>query len=465
MKITPIRGTKAALLTPTWFTSGYAGAMSQREDARLVGPADAYSRVPIVRRAVDLITEAVGSVPVRVHSARTGEPTEWPYGSLSDWAVQTERDLLIYGAAYWLKLRNRVRYVGLLRLHPTTVQIRVTRAEYPPEYEFLQMVNGEQFGPWPSDEVLHLWLPDPSGDIRPGQSPTSTALNAAQVLYYLERFAARYFEGDAMPVTLLQMGNMVGEAEVKRVESRFRRLMSGIKNAFRIIGTRADVKTETLTPPLNTMAVPELHEQARQAVAQAFGIPQTMLEDAANYATAREHRLSFWNDTIRPRVAVLEEKINEFASELGLVVHFDLDALDVFQEDENRRAAAFRLYTSAGVQPGLAMQMLGLELPEGWEYDPATGEPRRVRTGEAGQTGKAAADWRDDLRRWERKALRRAKAGKSPAAAFQSDLIPPALHAAISGALEGVKSQAAIKAVFRAAAERPSHVHTWGGYP
>ena len=65
-------------------------------------------------------------------------------------------------------------------------------------------------------------------------------------------------------------------------------------------GAGGKVTPQTLTPPPKDLEMKELNNQARHNVAMAFGIPQTMLEDAANYATAGEHRLSFWQDTVRP---------------------------------------------------------------------------------------------------------------------------------------------------------------------
>ena len=43
----------------------------------------------------------------------------------------------------------------------------------------------------------------------------------------------------------------------------------------------------------------------------AFGIKQTLLDsEAANYATAQEDRLSFYEDTIKPRARIFEDALN-----------------------------------------------------------------------------------------------------------------------------------------------------------
>lgn len=418
-------------------------------------PSDAYIYVPLVRRAIELRTSAIGSVPVIVRDSN-GDEVEWPFGDLTDMLTQMEYDLLVWGATYWLKLRNRVRINGLQRLHPATVNIEVVNSVgVRPEYRILQNVSGEQFGPWNSDDVVHIWERNPNADIGPGISPAQTALGDARLLYWLNEFAGRYFEFGAMPITMLSIPGGVSAQERERLEGWFKRATSRLKNAFRVLALNSDIKVETITQPLKDLALPELQEQARRNVALAFGIPQTMFEDAANYATAREHRTSFWSDTIRPRVRLLENAINnQIAQNMGLTVSLDIDALDIFQEDEERRSAALINLVNAGIPEGLAMQILGMELPDGWIYDDATGAPVREYAGN--NTANSNDDFAGDLKRWERKSLKRIKAGKSGVANFVSDNIPPSFSAAIIGALESAKTPEDIKMIFRLAKFRNS---------
>jgi hypothetical protein len=59
-------------------------------------------------------------------------------------------------------------------------------------------------------------------------------------------------------------------------------------------------------------------------------------------------------------------------------MEFNLDTMDVFQTDEHQRAGAFRAYVDAGLKPSFVAEMLGMELPDGWEYadlDPDEPEP------------------------------------------------------------------------------------------
>jgi hypothetical protein len=62
-----------------------------------------------------------------------------------------------------------------------------------------------------------------------------------------------------------------------------------------------------------------------------------------------------------------------------------------------------------------------------------------------------------ELRKWQKMAEKRVKEGK-PLREFESAVIEPALHGAISGALETVKTVDDVKRVFEPVIE-------WRGYP
>ena len=55
----------------------------------------------------------------------------------------------------------------------------------------------------------------------------------------------------------------------------------------------------------------------------------------------------------------------------------------------------------------------------------------------------------EELAKWQRKALKAYKAGKSPAVKFESDIIPDEMHAEIDAALATAQDEEEIKAAFR----------------
>jgi hypothetical protein len=258
-----------------------------------------------------------------------------------------------------------------------------------------------------------------------------------------------------MPVTLLGIDSN-DRNEIERIQSWFRRSATAIKNAFRVLGVRAgSITPVTLTPPLKDLSFPEISEMAKDNIAMAFGIKQTLLDsEAANYATAQEDRLAFYEDTIKPRARIFEDALNEqLLARDGLRLEFRFGEMDIFQEDENDRADLLNKLTSAGLPVEVSLQLAGYKLTEEQlsmleehqeQLDSRIDEqPFDERTAE--------------LRKWQKFAEKRVKEGKE-LREFESSLIEPSLHGAISGALENVKSVEDVKRVF-------DSVIAWRGYP
>jgi hypothetical protein len=195
-------------------------------------------------------------------------------------------------------------------------------------------------------------------------------------------------------------------------------------------------------------------------VALAFEIPQTMLEDAANFATAKEHRLSFYEETIKPRANMIADVINQqLLAKEGLKMAFDFEELSIFQEDEADRAASLKQLTDAGVPLKLAMDILGYELDEEQlamlneeaQRKEQAAEEARQRLANAQQPPQAQEDDNEmdqEMRRWLRKALKRVKDGKPAACEFTSDIISDELAAGIKAELETCDTPESVKAVF-----------------
>jgi hypothetical protein len=190
---------------------------------------------------------------------------------------------------------------------------------------------------------------------------------------------------------------------------------------------------------LKDLAFSDLSEISKKNIAMAFGIKQTMLDsEAANYATAQEDRLSFYEETIKPRLTLYEDALNEqlFARD-KIKLEFQLNELDIFQEDENERADVLNKLTASGLPTRLALDLAGFVLSE--EQEALFSEQEAETQPEDEQVA--------ELRKWQRMAEKRVKEGK-PIREFESTILEPSLHGAISGALENVKTVEDVKRVF-----------------
>ena len=398
-----------------------------------------YSRVPILYRAIQLRCDALSTVPFRLVKGES--EIEWQYPtSLSRLLWQWEAGLLLRGAAYGEIIANKsgIRKDIQYR-NPFDMNVQYMNTG---ELVFKQNSSGAT---WTNDlragkyEMLYIAEYDPTQDILPGVGAGRASTVDAKLLYALSKFPEVYFEGGAMPVTLLGVDTN-DRNEIERIQDWFRRSATTIRNAFRVLGVRAgSIQPTTLTPLLKDLAFSDLSEISKKNIAMAFGIKQTMLDsEAANYATAQEDRLSFYEDTIKPRLQLYEDALNEqlFARD-KIKLEFQLNELDIFQEDENERADVLNKLTASGLPTRLALDLAGFVLSE--EQEALFSEQEAETQPEDEQVA--------ELRKWQRMAEKRVKEGK-PIREFESTIIEPSLHGAISGALENVKTVEDVKRVF-----------------
>jgi len=277
-------------------------------------------------------------------------------------------------------------------------------------------------------------------DIGPGVGAAHVALSSAKLEHYLNRFAAAFFEGGAQPVTVMNLPEGMDEAEFQRFRTDMKASVGGgVINAFRMIFMRSpDIKIEQLTPPLNSMEMPQLYERVVTSVGMAYGVPRTMLEaSAANYATADSDRQSFWRETVIPRLSTYEYTLNtQVFAPLGWELKFEPEALDVMQNDEANRSSSLLQLVQAGVPLRSAMTILGYDLVDDLvppptpaptsnaEIQPVADDTTVAEDVDGTVTDEAIATKRKaEFGLLAKKIERRIKAGKSVHCTFESDVI------------------------------------------
>ena len=453
------------LTLPAWFDS-------LRRQGRITNTADAYLVSPLLYRATNLRADAISTVPYRMYYK--GEEQEWPFTQpLSHLIKEAERGLLITGGAYWYKIYKGRRLTGFVPLNPTTMNVnlltdRATLEDPLRGAAFTQAINGKQYGPWSIDDVVYFREQSYVDDIGPGVGAAHVALSSAKLEHYLNRFAAAFFEGGAQPVTVMNLPESMDEAEFQRFRTDMKASVGGgVINAFRMIFMRSpDIKIEQLTPPLNSMEMPQLYERVVTSVGMAYGVPRTMLEaSAANYATADSDRQSFWRETVIPRLSTYEYTLNtQVFAPLGWELRFEPEALDVMQTDEANRSSSLLQLVQAGVPLRSALTILGYDLVD--DLVPPTIAPSStaeiqpvaddttvaVDIDGAPDDEAIATKRRTEFGLLAKKLERRIKAGKSVHCTFESDVITADEVKSIMARLHDGMSVADVSEVVKAAA-------------
>ena len=353
------------------------------------------------------------------------------FGPEMNWVdaiLATEIDLLLMGAAYWLRDGSELR-----RLNPNTMKVKRSSSGI---VGFTQTINNKETT-FDRDEVAYYREFHPTDDLGPGVAPIDVARRDILTEYECSRYVDAFFKNDAIPGVLLSTEQVVPEKEMNKIKkwwnARFRGATKHHKVAFADRGLTAKI----LTSNLKEMALADVRDEARRNICAAFKVPMQLVGDldVANYATAREARKSLYEDTLIPRAQYLASVINtELIQPLNpeIVFEFAPEELEIMQEDEDEKAARMVLLVKNKIiTREKAADELGYALSDLPEEQPAP-----------------ASEVNGDLRKWERKAMKSFKKGNSANVPFDTDEIPMEQQMAIRSLLENVAYVGEIEAVF-----------------
>jgi hypothetical protein len=458
----------------------------------------AYQTIAVIHRAVKARAKAMRSMPVAIYrGARDISETEqglMELRRLRPLLYLAESSICIYGAAYGLKSQGRLTGTPFLRW--------VSSSAMKPKFDDTGLVGiartlGRTTRVLPLNQVWYYWLQDPAHDVGPDVAPVDVAAAAAGVLTNLDAFKAAYFASGAIRPTLLKVPVGTHETERKKLEAWYRRVASGIKNAFKAVAVGADVTAETIGDNLTDVLPEGLEMQSALDALVALEVPASqVLPDAANFATARQDRLTFLENTIIPGCEALLDSLNEqYYRDLGLELILlperiperaetelemaktvmALAGVPVLTQGEARQliareplapdaaeaerlelAAKLQLMqaaTAAGYSTEDAAALVGLPAPTKEPPPPPPQLPPPAPDESENDDGPPIEDLSElarslDMERWRRKAERRLHAGKRAACSFESHWIDPHDAALIRERLSHAESLQAVRAAF-----------------
>jgi HK97 family phage portal protein len=379
-------------------------------------------------------------------------PSDLPWlGAVPVLLWQAEVSLCSKAESFWFKERNRARLLDVRWLDPASMK---------PKWDsknglvgFTRRIGTQSIALAPED-VVYCFLPG-LRETEPGTPPAEVAAMAAGVIYNADQFISGFFKRGAIKATLLAVPQNTSDDERKRLKSWWQRVVEGVSGAWsaHVVQSGA-IEAVQIGEGLESLSNATLTQEKREDILSALGVPHSLvMANAANYATSQQDELNFYTHTILPQAKIIERQLNEQLFEpLGMQWKFKPQELSLFQEDEEQRAQSLQALTNAGVPLALAMEMLGFQLPDGWDFsDLEEPEPEPMTVLPPQPPRQLTDEQAVEVRRFKTWAGRR----KNPdPAQFKSDLLTDADKAAI---LAGVEVGDATDAPFLAAG--------WEDYP
>lgn len=437
------------------------------------------TRVPVLYRAIDMRAKAVSRMPFRLERAgqdvTNDEEQQLLTKQLRRLLYLTEASLCCYNAAYWELGTNPLGrnltpfWLATPSIRPDIDPIRGLKGYYR---------SGGRGGYLQPRQVAHYWGLSADVELGPDPllAPVAVTLGAAGLLHYLDRFATGFFQRGATKVTLLSVEGNPPQKELDKLDAWWKRMVSGVRNAFGSVVIRAGVKPQVIGSSVQETAAPALVKLSREDVAIGMGVPMSLLfSNALAGGTADAERLNFYDFTVVPECeSIIDEPLNElYLARLGLRLIWTPEKLEVYQKAELAKAQAL---TQLVGQPMMTVDegRERLELapmapapaapqdpaPQGDTPPPPPAGPEAPAPAppdapapDSGSSvllpGTFDALRAADLERWQRKALTRFRAGKAAAVAFESAYIDESEAALIAHGLAHAGTADEVKASFK----------------
>jgi HK97 family phage portal protein len=372
-----------------------------------------------------------------------------PESNWGDLIAGTEADLNIYGAAYWLKIRQGTRVAFLQRLVAKNVEVKVgekgiTGFLYNGTTEYLR------------ENVVYFHTYNPESPYE-GLSPLEICRKAIEIESSADSHLASFFGNRAMPAYIFSV-ETTDINELRRLSAAWKKEYGAGEN-FKTAFVGGGGTPQEIGYAPDQLALTDVREEARKSICAAYGVPPVLVGawEAANYATADEQRQSLYTETIIPRAEYIAGVINaELAPDFGdNIFEWEIDQLAVMQEDENDKALrVVSLANSEIISREVAAEEMGYDVTDVPEKQPVPDPLQRYQR----ELPDMSNDRDMEMNKWRKKAVGRLKQGKSPAVEFESENILPEVSEYILDSLEACESLADINRVFDKA-------KAWRKYP
>jgi HK97 family phage portal protein len=288
----------------------------------------------------------------------------------------TQQHVDLVGEGWWVVARDpRTRSIPL-ELWP----VRPDRIEpIPHPTDFLTgyvytSPDGERV-PLALDEVIQLRMPNPEDPYR-GMGPVQSILTEIDATRHSAQWNLNFFRNSAEPGGIIEVDKRLSDDEFDEMSARWREQHQGVANAHRVAileqGKWVDRKFTQ-----RDMQFAELRGVSSAVIREAFGMPKFAVGDVddVNRATAEASKAWFAEMLTVPRLERIKGALNnDFLPLFGPTaegLEFDYDNPvppnpEQDNADRDSRASTAKILIDAGFSPSDTLTTLGLpEIPYG----------------------------------------------------------------------------------------------------
>ena len=320
----------------------------------------------LVYRCAQLWAESILQAPLNVFRVRDRKVIEeittgeiWDvlteingHIAYHEWMYVNILNLALTGNSYTWKVRNnRGDVVELWPFRPDEVEIAfdpVFDAKGKFRYEWRPISGGGisgKGGPYvfKSTSILHLRIPSPISSVY-GTGPVRASHDEILADQKAKRSTLSWLDGDGVPAGVLQTDQVLTDDMADVIKKRWRAAHASPDKRGNIAILGAGTKFVPIAVSPKDIEWLNQRKLSRAGVLMSFGVPPIYAGmEGENFANRKEQRLLFWQDTIRPKLRLIEAQMTEFFArdfDPEYVIKFDESRVDAFVEALVSRVSA-----------------------------------------------------------------------------------------------------------------------------
>ena len=383
------------------------------------GKEDFYSTVAAVFRATNLTASATANIPFALVDKSGNDydvSTEWenkvlfmpkPNELIRLWRLS----LIMTNTAYGFMENKKETGKNLRYIVPTTISPITDNEKGLTGFKRTIGTGSKDYLLGKNNPIFWMWRMDHTTELLPAKATEFQAMCAAAgILYYSDHFVNAFFKRGGIKPTMLVLKGMTTKENIEKIESVWDKIIKGgykyLGKIFQGVDTNGGLEAQTIGEGVDTLKDETLTKSKIEDVAMSIGMPLSLLlANSANYATALVEYKEWYENSLAPWCDFMAEEMNDkLFKPLGLRFEFRPEMTDPGQEDEVARASAYSTYVSAGIKPSVAAQVIGMELPDGIEYESLDEmqEEKRQQAIELMQQKQGSSDTQSDKEKEEK---------------------------------------------------------------
>ena len=218
----------------------------------------------------------------------------------------------VTGNSYWWLVKDALRVPRAIWNIPAHwMSIVPSKDNFIEGYVMTVPGRGDKV-PFEPDEIIHFKYPS-IFSLYYGCPPMYGASYDIALNKHIKTFGVNFLMNNAQPSGVLQTEESLTDTQYKRLQTLWNMKYRGSENAGKMAILEKGLKYQKIGSSLGDMKFDKVDKSIRDGILAIFGVPASKLglvEDV-NRANADANDYTYQKETIVPRLALIEEKLNE----------------------------------------------------------------------------------------------------------------------------------------------------------